>query len=951
MKKLRTAIILISVLVLFTMIFTSCGNNRLTKPSGLNLDISTQTLRWNMVKGAKYYTVMISGEEKEITTKKTVVSLENLDPGDYEIKIKAVADGEINQDSDWAVFTFKREAESGLKYQLINNDTEFELVGGGKASGDVIMESTYRGKPVTSIADKALYGNTKITSITIGDNVKKIGDKAFSKCSKLTSVIVPDNVKSIGVQAFQSCKALTSITLPDSITTIAANTFDWCSALTHVTLGKNLTTIEEYAFANCESLTNITFDGANHEQFNACLPSSLKTIANNAFMDCYALADISLGSGVETIGVSAFASCKALEKVDFGTGLRTIEITAFAQCSKLNHVSIPNSTEMIADGAFSGCAALDDVSIGTGMKSIGASVFVGTKILNDAEKMLEIDGWLIQYKDTTAERIIINEGVYGIASYAISSLPNLNQADFKGVKYVGYAAFYRSPALYRVSFDDALIELGEYSFCQSPYLSSISIGNSVQTIGSYAFYGCTSLKSLAIPDSVTSIGTRAFRQTGAYNAKNKTKGIVYVSGWVVDYIPTGSSFATAIIDEPNTRGIANYAFSEQTLLLVSIPDTVQYIGRGAFYKCPMYMVNLPTSLKSIGDYAFYGCSATNFGGEFYDLVIPEGTEYIGRSAFYNCKNILSIDVPGTVKSIGAYAFYGCENVGKTHNFLKDTGEKDETGNPITESVTVVGYIKLGEGIQTIGDRAFQGCKLLTTITIPNSTTSLGIRAFYKCESLKSVTLGDGIAKISEYSFYKCTALETVVVSENLSSIGNYAFRGCTALKSFDLKKINTIGRYSFYGCTALESIILPDTLTAIGDYAFRGCTSTTAIVIPSSLTSIGKHVFYGLKNTSIYCEATQAKEDWNVQFNSSYRPIFWGVTLSEDGKYVVSVVSGEKNIQNPKATNGISDPRRDGYVFAGWATEPGAETASYTSQNVSDAPAGTVLYAIWAQQP
>jgi hypothetical protein len=98
-----------------------------------------------MVKGARYYTVQISGEEKDITTKSNSVSLESLKPGEYEIKIRANSDNEVYRDSDWATYSFKREAESGLKYQLINNDTEFELVGGGKASGDVVMESIYRG--------------------------------------------------------------------------------------------------------------------------------------------------------------------------------------------------------------------------------------------------------------------------------------------------------------------------------------------------------------------------------------------------------------------------------------------------------------------------------------------------------------------------------------------------------------------------------------------------------------------------------------------------------------------------------------------------------------------------------------------------------------------------------------------------------------------------------------
>ena len=185
----------------------------------------------------------------------------------------------------------------------------------------------------------------------------------------------------------------------------------------------------------------------------------------------------------------------------------------------------------------------------------------------------------------------------------------------------------------------------------------------------------------------------------------------------------------------------------------------------------------------------------------------------------------------------------------------------------------------------------------------------------------------------------------------MTAIENYAFRGCIALKNFDFKNVSTIGRYAFYGCASLQSIELPKTITSIGDYAFRGCTNATAIILHDSIDFIGKHVFYGLKNTSLYTNANAPGADWNVQFNSSFRPIFWGGTLSQDGKYVVSITAGEDTIVNPKATNGISDPKREGFVFVGWTTELGSETASYTSQNVNEAPAGTVLYAIWTQQP
>ena len=190
----------------------------------------------------------------------------------------------------------------------------------------------------------------------------------------------------------------------------------------------------------------------------------------------------------------------------------------------------------------------------------------------------------------------------------------------------------------------------------------------------------------------------------------------------------------------------------------------------------------------------------------------------------------------------------------------------------------------------------------------------------------------------------------VTGGENLERIGNYAFRGCAALAEFDLNKVKVIGRYAFYGCASLTEMTFPATLVEIGDYAFRGCTEIDSFILPDTLETIGKHAFYGLNTTTFYAASEKVLPYWNVRFNSSYRPVIWGCTLSEDGSYVVSFEVEKTTFENPAAKNGISDPVRAGYAFSGWATEAGSKTVAYTSENVAEAPVGTVLYAIWDVQ-
>ena len=88
MKKLRFILLAVCLVFLLALTLSSCGA-KINAPSGLYLDEATLTLRWNAVKGAKFYTVQVSGMEKEYTTKNNNFSLEFLEPGSYEVRVRA----------------------------------------------------------------------------------------------------------------------------------------------------------------------------------------------------------------------------------------------------------------------------------------------------------------------------------------------------------------------------------------------------------------------------------------------------------------------------------------------------------------------------------------------------------------------------------------------------------------------------------------------------------------------------------------------------------------------------------------------------------------------------------------------------------------------------------------------------------------------------------------------
>ena len=127
------------------------------------------------------------------------------------------------------------------------------------------------------------------------------------------------------------------------------------------------------------------------------------------------------------------------------------------------------------------------------------------------------------------------------------------------------------------------------------------------------------------------------------------------------------------------------------------------------------------------------------------------------------------------------------------------------------------------GIMKIGNYAFEDCRRLTSVTIPDSVTSIGTSAFYNCSSLTSVTIPDSVTSIGYTVFYGCAGLTSIMIPDGVTIINGGAFSGCSSL----------------------TSITIPDSVTSIGDTAFSGCHSLSSITIPNSVTSIGSSAFYG----------------------------------------------------------------------------------------------------------
>ena len=243
----------------------------------------------------------------------------------------------------------------------------------------------------------------------------------------------------------------------------------------------------------------------------------------------------------------------------------------------------------------------------------------------------------------------------------------------------------------------------------------------------------------------------------------------------------------------------------------------------------------------------YGPSGAPWHGRVKSAVIAEGVTSIGWYAFYDCRSLTSVTIPGSVTSIGLYAFYDCRSL---------------TGVTIPDSVT------------SIGSFAFYDCRSLTSVTIPSGVTSIGAWAFYNCRSLTSVTIPDSVTSIGDWAFSGCNSLASVTIPDSVTSIGGSAFRGCTSLTSVTIPdSVTSIGQHAFQGCESLTSVTIPTSVTSIGGWAFDGCTSLTSVTIPDSVTSIGDGAF---------ASCTSLTGIWVAEGNNDYSSDASGVLFNKD---------------------------------------------------------------------
>jgi hypothetical protein len=209
------------------------------------------------------------------------------------------------------------------------------------------------------------------------------------------------------------------------------------------------------------------------------------------------------------------------------------------------------------------------------------------------------------------------------------------------------------------------------------------------------------------------------------------------------------------------------------------------------------------------------------------------------------------DPPLPVTSIGASAFDAESGVAAAVSAFDDCKKLQS--------------IKIPDSVTSIGDYAFRKCQALAEIDLPDGLQSIGIQAFDRCMSLTGIRIPHGIKNIEKLAFRSLISLTEVTIPEGVTSIGAGAFDNCRSLSGVDIPQgVTSIGRGAFEGCKSLTYANIPTSVINIALEAFRWCGSLSSVTIPNNATKIEKDAFLGCDKLTIRCP--KGSKAWEYAF-------------------------------------------------------------------------------------
>lgn len=774
----------------------------------------------------------------------------------------------------------------------------------------------------------------EVTSVVVESGVTSIAYEAFNWLENMTSVTIPKTVTAIGCSAFLvGCDALTTInyagttsqwkkisstlSLPlatkvvcsngtvtpalsgkcgknvsysisdDGVLTIsgtgAMNNFTYerdisdCPwhgvryALKKIVVKEGVTSIGSYAFSFDLSVTDVT------------LPSSLKTIGNDAFLGCHGLTSVVIPEGVTSIGAYAFWRCTSLQTITVPASATKFGDHAFdtreyydgSYHTQLTDIYYGGSRQQWYD-AGGGDAALTDVTVH--FNGTTGDIIDGGQCGDSAFWKLDKDYTLTIYGTGAMYDYYPDDNGYLTSPWINFDVKKIDVQE--GITTIGAYAFCYTVNATALSLPDSLTTIGQDAFCCYGG-TEIVVPDKVTSIGDFAFNTCKNLQTITLPAGLQNIGicliecdalkTINFGGTmeqwlvcgGGQSTFPTTTSVVcqgggtlYRSGtcgnnltWTLDSsgkltISGTGDMSDYTHDFENNIRTSPWADYRSMIRSIEIGSGVTSIGSYAFEDTNITSLTIPGSVTAIGD---YGVKVNRYLAE---LTLQPGLKSIGKEAFSRSYRLTTLTIPGSVTSIGKNAFTNNQQL-TTVNFDGTQEQWNAAGGKnagVPSSATFHCVKVAASGSCGTGVKWSLASNGVLTIT----GTGKGIMKDYAVGSrkpweskgdVKQIIICEGVTHIGDHAFANSPATR-VSLPESLTSIGTRAFAGAAITAMTIPGSVTTIGVEVFWGCSELTSLTICDGVTSI-ESAFGKCTGLTELVLPDSVTSIGTQAFDG----------------------------------------------------------------------------------------------------------
>lgn len=319
-------------------------------------------------------------------------------------------------------------------------------------------------------------------------------------------------------------------------------------------------------------------------------------------------------------------------------GNNLVEIGSYVMSSvdTLVSVKLPSSVTKIGRNAFSYCPKLENVEF-------------------DASSLTRVELDLFKNTPYSAKAAEKTGGVFYINNVLLF-VANPTE-DFECTVVEGTTEI----------FDNA------FAYCKQ--LTKIHLPMSLQRVGLNAFFGCENLTETTYAGDTYSWFEIEF-------ANDEASPLYLGSAFHIDKITD-----TTIVLPDTVKKIPAGTFrNDDTLVSITLPENLTYIGEDAFEGCTALTTVIVNSEKLAhvghnafdktpffengwnGENAFYlECSSGNkvlikVKTEEATFVIKDNTVCIAENAFEGCTNLSTVTISAAVETIGAHAFKGCNKL-------------------------------------------------------------------------------------------------------------------------------------------------------------------------------------------------------------------------------------------------------------------------------------------------